>query len=369
MSFLVRPLKRGFRVIEETYSPIRKVVTVPVTAYASLGFRPDMSLEEAKARASQINKLTNLQSKKISASSRRVELLNTENKLYLPASDVERFETELSEMYADNPYRHEITLRYWRAAQLLILELGIDPKDFRASNHRLINLFKKRKWSHDYIKRITRILNMWGACVCRHRGSLFEPLPKLSSIQVQSINDKRDGLKGVRTEAVPLSWTTIKNKRTTFENDGLIAQWNWLKIAAVFGLRGLEVDNLKKGKQFGFVKYDSHQNVQVLMIYQTKLVSVSKEHRWKPIPVVLPEQKEAVLLIHSGEFKRPLHKTLHRIFGDGIQTHSPRKAFTDYMLDNGFQLEDISTFMGHHSIDMTWRKYKSRRKFNLPKSG
>ncbi len=329
-----------------------------------------MTVAEAKARAKQINAQRNSESNRISNTARRVDLLKTESKAYLPATDVALFEKELAEIYADNPYRLEINKRYWTAAQLCILTLAIDPKDFRASNHKLINYFKGKKWSHDYIKRITRILNLWGVCVSRHRGSHYEPIPDLTTMQVQSINDKRDGVKGVRVPAEPLSWPEIRDKCTSFENEGLITKWNWLKIAAVFGLRGLEVDNLKKGKQFAYVEYDKDQKCQVLWVYQSKLISVPKDQRWKPIPVVLPEQKEALLLIHSGEFERPLNKTLQRHFGDDVQaSHSPRKAFTDWMLDQGFELEDISTFLGHHSIDMTWRKYKNRRKFKLPKSG
>jgi integrase len=368
----VRPLARGFRVIQQVTKEdgTRGIKTVPVTAYGTFGFRPDMTLEEAKARAKQINEQKSLTANRVINAAKRVEVLKAENHAYLMSSDVARFEDELREMYSDNPYRHEITLRYWQAAQLIILTLAIDPKDFRALNIKLINYFKQKKWSHDYIKRITRILNLWGISVSRYRGSHYDPIPNLSSIQVQSINDKREGIVGVRSPAEPLSWNEIKNKQATFETEGLIPHWNWLAIAAVFGLRGLEVDNLKKGKQYGYLEYSKDHDCEVLWIYQTKLKAIAKDKRWKPIPVVLPEQKRAVSLIHSGEFKRPLNKTLQRIFGDGMQAHSsPRKAFTDYMLEQGFSLEDISIFLGHQSIAITWRVYKNRKRFKLPKVG
>jgi len=368
MGYLVRPTSKSFRVLEETWTPERKVVTVPKTAYKALGFSPDMTVDEAKARAKQLNAQNDLDNKRFANTARRVELMQTEKSAYLPARDVARFEAELAEMYGDNPYRHDVTLRYWRAAQLVILELAVDVKDFRANNHKFINYFKRKMWSHDYIKRITRILNMWGACVSRHRGAHFDPLPKLSSVQVQTINDKREDAEGVRMPAEPLPWVRIKNAQDKFESEGLLLQWNWLKIAAWFGLRPLEVDNLKRSKNMR-VRRDPELGVDVLEVMQTKLVNLPKDDRWKPIPVYFKEQKEALELIYSGEFKRPLNKTLQRLFGDGIETYSPRKAFADLMLERGFDLEDVATFMGHRSIEMTWRHYKNHRKFKLPKVG
>jgi integrase len=367
MSFLVRPTAKGFRVIEETYTPEHKLKTVPETAWKALGFNPDMSVAEAKARAKQITAQSGIDSKKIVGATRRLALLQTEASAYLPAADVVRFEAELHDMYADNPYRLEITLRYWKAAQLAILELAVDPKDFRHASHRLLNYFKTKHWSHDYIKRITRVLNLWGSSVSRHRGSHYDPIPNLDSRQVQRINDSREDVEGVRGPAEPLVWMRLKNARDKFESEGLLAQWNWLVIATWFGLRPLEVDNLKKAKFWRVIYSDEHE-CDVLEVYQTKLTNLPRDKRWKPIAIFLKEQREAFALIGEGNFVRPLHKTLRRLFGEGIQPSSPRKAFTDLMLEKDVDIESVSTFLGHHSIDMTWRHYKSRMRFKLPKS-
>jgi hypothetical protein len=367
MSYLVRPTSKGFRVIQEVrVDGKKKVLTVPPIAYERLGFNKDMTVDEAKVRARQLNLQSDLESKKVANTARRVELMKTEASAYLLASDVSRFELELAEIYSDNPYRHEITLRYWRAAQLAILELAIDPKDFKASSFRFVNYFKKKKWSQDYIKKVSRILNLWGVSVSRHRGTLFEPLPKLDSIQVQKINDAREDAEGVRRAAAPLMWHELNQKKDKFESEGLKPHWNWLFIATWFGLRPNEVDNLKKSSKFWYVKYDTELRVQVLWVYQSKLIRLAKDQRWKPIPVFFPEQKKALELIHNKEFQRPLNKTLHRIFNEDIQVASPRKAFTDFMLELGFDLADISTFLGHQKIDMTWRHYKNRKRFKLP---
>ena len=105
------------------------------------------------------------------------------------------------------------------------------------------------------------------------------------------------------------------------------------------------------------------------MVYQTKLSSLSKDKRWKPIPLYFTEQKEAFKIIKSGQFKRPLNKTIQRLMDGQIETYSPRKGFVDLMLERGFALEDISTFLGHADINMTWRHYKDKFAFKLPKAG
>src|SRR5690242_1390588 len=109
MAFLVRPTTKGFRVLEESYNP-HKITTVPKMAYTALGFRVDMSLAEAKARAKQLNGQSGVQSKRIANTARRVDLIATENSLYLPAADTARFEQELADIYADDSYRLEINL-------------------------------------------------------------------------------------------------------------------------------------------------------------------------------------------------------------------------------------------------------------------
>lgn len=357
MSYLIRPTKTGFRIVEEVREDKKKTVkTVPILAYEALGFFPTMSLQEAKTRAKNLNYQND--TKKIAQAARRLETLKKDASTYLPPQNITKFEKELDTMYFDNPYRLEIMKRYWKAAQLLILDLSLDATDFAAKSPQILQYFKQKNWSHDYIKRITRTLNFWGrSCL----GRAYEPLPPLTSVQVQRINDSRDDIEGVRTAADALQWVELSAAKEKFKTE----HWNWLFIATWFGLRPLEVDNLKKAKYWR-VYYSIDHKCDVLEVYQTKLTSVTKDKRWKPIPVVMKEQKEALQLIHAGDFRRPLNKTLQRIFHEKIQTYSPRKGFVDLMLKRGFALEDISIFLGHSSITMTWRVYKDHMKFKLP---
>jgi len=52
---------------------------------------------------------------------------------------------------------------------------------------------------------------------------------------------------------------------------------------------------------------------RLLFIYQNKLKNLPENRRWKIIPVFKPEQVEVLKIIQSGEFKKPLKKTLNRL--------------------------------------------------------
>lgn len=144
-------------------------------------------------------------------------------------------------------------------------------------------------------------------------------------------------------------------------------------VGLFFGLRPSEIENLKKphtankGKGFFEITYDPNNKVDVLRVYQGKLKNLPEKMRWKVIPIYEPEQVEAIEIIKSGNFDKPLNKTLRRFFGAGIETYSCRKGFTDLLLSRQYQLEDISIFMGHQGIETTWRFYKNKFVFQLPK--
>lgn len=65
MGFFIKQTKTGFRIIEEIWKPKRHIKTVPREGYPALGFRYEMTVDEAKARAAQINLQDQLDAKKI----------------------------------------------------------------------------------------------------------------------------------------------------------------------------------------------------------------------------------------------------------------------------------------------------------------
>ena len=368
MAFIIRKSpKTTFRITQEVWTPKRRTTVVPRESYAALGLRYDMTFEEAAERVKQINLQSQIEAKRIAASAKRISDAKIIDKAYLPKSYVETFERDLDDNYSDNQDRLDTLLKHWNTVQKIISELQIDPKDYFSDRKRIFNLYRKHKWSPSYIKALTAMLNQWGYHCARKSNVFFQPVPRMSSHDLERQVDAREDLEHRRTAADPLKWADLKNQKTTFENQGLILQWNWMFISLFLGLRPKETDSLHK-KDTWKIEHDKTRNVDVIMVYQSKLTSVARNKRWKPIPLFFNEQIDALKIIKSGEFKRPLNKTLKRLLGDKIETYSPRKGFTDLMLERGFSLEDVSIFLGHANISMTWKHYKDKFTFKLPKA-
>lgn len=125
----------------------------------------------------------------------------------------------------------------------------------------------------------------------------------------------------------------------------------------------MEVDNLNN---------DEHWRVEILpngrkilWVYQTKIIALPPEDRWKPIPIICDQQEFGLRIIELQSFRRPIMKTMRRYFGPGTDLYGGRKGFSDLMLSKGQLFENISIWMGHSTLNRTWRSYKARRKFHL----
>ncbi len=135
--------------------------------------------------------------------------------------------------------------------------------------------------------------------------------------------------------------------------------YSWLFLSVWLGLRSREIDQLKDGR---FVRLQCAVNGKpILWIYQTKLVSVPPQYRWKLIPIIFKEQEAALKVICSRTFRRPAVKIVKRNFGANTTLYGGRKGFTDLMLTHQQDFVHISQWMGHSSIERTRKSYKSRR--------
>ncbi len=366
MGFMVRKSsKYPYRLIEQVYTPKKTEKVIPRESYISFGFNPSMSIEEAKKRASQLNKQNELERKKMVDAARRIENDKQIDFAYLPKSAVSSFEAQLKKLYSDNESRLNNIMKQWTIVQKMLSKLALDPVNYGKNQDEFYLYYREKKWGPDYIKKLNWLLNQWGAYYCKKNGQFYDPVKKLTLIQREKINDLREDLPGKKGPADPLKWEKLKAVKSTFANEDLILKWNWMFIALWFGLRPVEMGHIKNGKHFK-IENDFEHKIKVLQVYQSKLVSKPKAERWKTIPVFFEEQKEALRLIESGDFERPLNKTLKRLIADKIETYSPRKGFTDLMLIKGFSLEDISIFLGHADISMTWKHYKNKKTFKLP---
>ena len=131
------------------------------------------------------------------------------------------------------------------------------------------------------------------------------------------------------------------------------------------GLRPQEIDNLHNLSLWKLEKNSTSTGKDILWVFQSKIVALPPEDRWKPIPIIFDEQKFALRMLEAKCFKRPLSKTMRLHFGKGTTLYAGRKGFVDLMLAKGHSIENISVWMGHSTLERTWRSYKQRRKFHL----
>lgn len=299
---------------------------------------------------------------------RRVEHLKLVDCAYLPKFWVTRFEDHLRDLTFGKDDRIDVVLKSWSTVQRVIVELEIDPKNFYDTRFKIYRIFISRKYSPDYCVRLVRLFNLRGLFMSKQSDSFYQQIPPLKPLERQKLVEAREDKKGVRGEAEPLTLDLLMKHKSTFEHSKILNQWNWLYIACWFGLRPSEVDSLKDENNYR-LEIDKKTKAKFMLGYQTTLTSIAKDKRWKPIPIFFPEQEAALELVKSADFKRPLVKTLKKYIGERIDNYSPRKAFTDLMLGKGLELEDVDVFLGHRSIETTWRHYKNKFTFKMPKAG
>lgn len=367
-SFYIRKIRdTGWSLMEQKSINGKRVQsTVPKMAYETFGFRADMSLAEAQKRVSKLNEQRTFERNSDPvAVAKRVEKLKVTSKVYLPEDMVEKMEERLFDNQFGSAKNQKKLASHWRTVQLMIKELRLEPHNYSKNKEKFYRYFLDKEISYDYSRKLIRILNMWGELLCQEQGRYFQAVPNPQGLVREKINDTYSESENFQGESDPLTPMILESAREKFEK--LSGQYEWLFISVWFGLRPSEIDAIAKKKSTTFkIVHDKKLKVDILWIYQSKLVTIAKEKRWKGIPVIFPEQKKALQFIKDCELKRPLTKVIQRYTrNDQITTYGGRKGFTDLMLSKGQQLEDISMWMGHQSIEMTWQKYKNKKKVSF----
>jgi integrase len=362
MSYVARPSSGGFKIQKTTVKngkTTRKAV--PRTAWATIGFRPDMTLDEAKERVRQLNQMAAIDRKEAAAIENiaaRVERDRLTDSVYFPLAVTTKFVEYFHNNYAVRQKDSSKVGIYWRNTVEICTHLKLLPKDFAANKNSIIGYIRSKKWSLSYTKKTIRIINMWGEFYSHENGLVYRPLPRLDTFDTQSINDAYlddESYIGPSDMIMPSDLVTLKNYVTE-------AHFTWLQFSIWFGLRPSEVDRLASAKieQLGKTK--------VLVIYQEKLVRVPRDQRFKRIPAFLPEQK-VLLESWPPKVKRPLVKTLKRLLQKDVGVYGGRKGFVDLMLDKGQKLENISAWLGHSTVDLTWRVYRNKKRVSFDETG
>ncbi len=339
---------------------------MPKDRWRALGFYPSMSLSDANARAKQLNAqgLIKRQEERL----RKQQLDRNQAKLLHGSALPPEFVTEFEERFVrsrdsetDQGKRRTSRARViWQAAQKLIVAINVDPSEWFYSFHEIYDYFYQRQLSIRYSQAILRMANLWGFFISKKLARPFLAVPTPRGYERQRLIDayyKRE--RNARRPSAPLTPELLQQCASRINRPN----FNWLFLSVWFGLRPQEIDNLHNSELW---KIETLFNGRVVLwIFQTKIIALPPEDRWKPIPLLFDEQRFALRILESQKFRRPIVRTVHNYFGAHVDLYGGRKGFTDLMLSKGQSLENISIWMGHSTLNRTWRSYKNRRLYHI----
>lgn len=338
---------------------------IPRARWLAPGFSALMTLEEAKTRTRQLN--AQLQIKRQEEQVRKIaeQQAATQKRFdsVLPIEFVSEFERcflrtrdSQTEQGIRKNTRSYVT---WRAAQRMIVVIAVDPSEWFYHTHSIYDYFYSQKMSLRYISSVLKFANLWGFFICRKLGRPFLPVPFPRGYERLRLIDAHYQKKGTVRASKAISPNDLEKVKGSLNQ----SNFNWLFLSVWLGLRPKEIDNLHENNCWKIE--DLPTGRKVLWVFQTKIVALPREDRWKPIPILFIEQAFALEIIKSGHFRRPLLKTMRRHFGNEVNLYGGRKGFADLMLSKNQTIENISVWMGHSNLQRTWYSYKDRRRFHL----
>ncbi len=363
--------KRNWKLLFETSRSnaagkrIKSAPAIPIENWGLHGFRPNMTIEEARGKAATLN--ASAEEKRLAEKKIRITEKGAIENLSLAVAvpDEMHFIAWCEEEHRiefSGPNKLE---SHWQCAKRLLKGVPLEPKEYFTRRRKIYRWFQDRSLSLAYMKKVLRFLNLYGECSSQLYGTYFKALPYPTGQDKQDINNAHRKGGGPSKEAFPLSHEKLIASEGKWDSR---AQYNWLYLSLWLGLRPEEVDNLKDRGRY---RWETDSNgVSVLVVYQTKLErSVDEKNRWKYIPLLYPEQRGIAAIIESGELERPLVKTIRRHLGPGYGTYSGRKGFEDILVKRGQPFQFVSAILGHQKPDITYQKYMIRNKarYEMPK--
>lgn len=366
-SYYIRARATGWYVWYQSYSDGKRTQEPIVKlAMRDLGFKPEMSLDEAKAHCKRLNQERAFIKEKIRVAAKRVTELRSVDETLFPNELVTLFQELLKEENFGSEEHLKKLYSHFNFVQEMVKHLRLHPSEYKDKSKRIYRYFTEKKISVNYCCRIISVLNRWGKFYSKQTRSYYDEVlnprgnPQSAIADAQKKKRGKDTDLGVRTESLPLKVDNLQQSKFKLP----LTQYNWLFLSVWLGLRPVEVDQLKYQDKIR-IEQNKKENLTVLHIYQSKLRSVAADKRWKKIPMIFAEQQKCIEIIKSQLFERPLNKVIRKHVGKGITCYGGRKNFVDLMLDKDQKIEDISLWLGHADITTTWKHYKNRDNVNF----
>ena len=156
----------------------KKEWDIPKHQWFDLGFNVSMNLDQARARAAQLN--AQEKSKVIEARQqefvRNRRQFETECRAILPEFFRSQFENQFVFSHNHLPTQKD-TRAHWRAAQKLLLKVALDPEDWFEHSQEFYDYLAGSQFSVSYSQKILRLVNLWGFFISKKFGKPFMPLP------------------------------------------------------------------------------------------------------------------------------------------------------------------------------------------------
>lgn len=366
MGYFIRKRTNGWSLLKTYYEEgICRSYIIPSEDYIPHSFNVTMTIEEAKERAKQLN----LEGRKDKTLKRREKTLirlkkEQESELNnIPQELCKAFLRELDSM--PDPKRfHSL----WRAARKLIKEIDIPAHEWKRRAQTIYTYFERKHLSQAYAKKIIRVMNMWGEFYSAKTNTPYSPFKSPTGFAAGRIwraykefIPKMKASDGLTPEILSQVCQSISSEH-----------YNWLFISLWFGLRPGELENIRNGEEFAYFSQDIQKEVEILNVRQTKLSNLAEEDQWKSIPIIYPEQRIAASIIYEGNYNRPHPDTIKNHTKGHHHLYAGRKGFGPLMWEKGHDVVEVSSWLGHKSIDRTyrdymkWTKVKLRRKIEQP---
>jgi hypothetical protein len=339
----------------------RRFKTLTKDEWRELGFKEGAPVEILKAQAAKLNEEQHRLrwDRKRAAVQDRLKQEDRENVLFLPEALEQKFlKNEIDERPKHLQKKYRIL---WRRARRIIKAVGLDYLDWKRKARVIYQHLAEQHLSPDYCKKMLAMLNLWGEFVAHETGKVYAPIPTPKGHDKEQITDAYfDHLENSK-ESVPLTPEDLNTLKPELPEP----QWNWLYVSVWLGLRPKEIDSLSK-RDLAW-RVEEHEGTKVFVVYQSKLTAVPREQRWKYIPVLFPEQEIALQSVKRGSLSRPLPKTLKRYLKKRVHLYGGRKGFQDLMMARGRTFVEVQAWLGHSSIERTWRSYRNKTKVFIEK--
>lgn len=331
-------------------------------ALEALGFSLNMTPDQAKAHAKKLNALAAIerkdQSSKIKAAERLTDLITVENSI-IPSDLSKAFISHIEENWYGGRYNLRKQILHWNTVQKILTKLKVQPHDYFKRQKDFYKYFQNEGYGKSSVEKLLKVINQWGEFYADQSRTYFKRIPNPKGIALEAINDASDADgKG----ATPLTTQMLMKMSGGKMPSG---QFEYMRATLWLGLRPSELDLLISDSSK--YKVTMQGKTKVLAVYQSKLTGVAKSKRWKYIPLFHKEMKASLEDLQNSRLSKPLVKTIKKALPkvEGVGLYSGRKGFTDLMLSLGQNLEDIASWLGHSSIERTWKHYKAKDVVNF----